>query len=96
MKALEFKATEQMVHVVGEKSTREGTIINYREIRVLIDGRQNPVRDLRTGEGAAMRIREGPRGQDYTDLIRVRDRDRARAGGGTTAIVDGTVERVNG
>jgi len=30
MKALEFKATEQMVHVVGEKSTREGTIISVR------------------------------------------------------------------
>jgi len=166
METLEFKATKQMVHVAGEKSTKEDTmktnsvilvpalllmiavlqsgceqvslvgrptvgpgpgvkdielvanvegldtrhqeiylrtdegrdsVVTYhRDTRVLIDGREYPVRELRTGDRVAMQIREGPRGQDYTDLIRVRDRDRSVASEGTTAIVEGTVERVNG
>jgi len=75
---------------------RDRVVKYHRGTRVLIDGREYPVRELRTEDRVAMQIREDPRGQDYTDLIHVRFRDHSRVSEGKTTIVEGMVERVNG
>jgi hypothetical protein len=40
--------------------------------RVIIEGREYPVTDLKSGDRVVMQLHKDPRGNEYTDLIRVR------------------------
>jgi hypothetical protein len=81
--------------------TQEGRtrVVEYHgDTRVIIGGREYPVRDLRVGDRVAMEIRKDSRGQDYADLIRVRKRssELSRADRNEITTLEGRVEQING
>jgi len=54
-------------------SEGERKVVSYTPAtRVIIEGREYPVTDLKSGDRVVMQLHKDSRGNDYTDLIRVR------------------------
>ena len=80
--------------------TRDGRTrsVSYKnDTRVIVRGREVTVSDLRPGDLVAIRLQQDSRGNEYADLIRVRDTQPREIGGrdDDRRMLEGLVQRVD-
>lgn len=92
-----FDTREKEVYMRTEEG-RTRVVAYTPDTRVIIEGREHPITVLRSGDLVAMQLHKDARGNDYANLIRVRERasEQARVGDKPQIeILEGTVGYVD-